>query len=163
MATRIVAPGGAPTHPQPAGSTQREHPAPAAAILYEHSDGRRAVALTPVHADFATDDPDWHRAGPVDILRLGHQDASAERYTFEQYQIILETIAGRAATLNNVLLLLQSNQDARQGSVLTDAAQHLAEDIGVIADGANGFVVHRSAEDWHYGPNFAHAGKAGAA
>ncbi|WP_326538479.1 hypothetical protein [Pseudorhodoferax sp.] len=101
-------------------------------------------------------------AGP-DHSRLGDQSASTEGYTVEQYRIILETIAGRAATLNNVLMFLQSNMDAWQGSVLTDAAQAIVEGIGAMADGAIGGEVLGSAEDWHYGPNFTRAGKAGAA
>lgn len=38
------------------------------AILYEHADGRRAVVSANRVATFAIDNPDWHRAGPVEIV-----------------------------------------------------------------------------------------------
>lgn len=38
------------------------------AILYEHADGRRAVVSANRLATFAIDNPDWHRAGPVEIV-----------------------------------------------------------------------------------------------
>ena len=40
------------------------------AVLFEHSDGRWAVAASADSATFTRDDPDWHRAGPVDINAL---------------------------------------------------------------------------------------------
>lgn len=43
-------------------------PTPPAAILYEHADGRRAVVSANRLATFAIDNPDWHRAGPVEIV-----------------------------------------------------------------------------------------------
>jgi hypothetical protein len=38
------------------------------AILYEHEDGRYAVAASAEAATFATGDPKWHRVGPVEIV-----------------------------------------------------------------------------------------------
>lgn len=40
-------------------------------ILYQHSDGRTALVDSPEQADFAVGDPEWHRVGPVDIVRMG--------------------------------------------------------------------------------------------
>lgn len=40
------------------------------AVLYEHHDGRRAVATSADAANFTRDDPGWHRAGPVDVSAL---------------------------------------------------------------------------------------------
>lgn len=36
-------------------------------LLYEHDDGRHAVASTAEAATFAHGDPAWHRVGPVAI------------------------------------------------------------------------------------------------
>jgi hypothetical protein len=36
------------------------------AILYEHEDGRHAIAPTAEAATFTAGDPKWHRVGPVD-------------------------------------------------------------------------------------------------
>lgn len=41
--------------------------APAGAILYEHEDGRYAVAASPGAATFTNGDPKWHRVGPVEV------------------------------------------------------------------------------------------------
>lgn len=40
------------------------------AVLYEHSDGRRAAAASAEAATFTHDDPSWYRAGPVDVSAL---------------------------------------------------------------------------------------------
>ena len=37
------------------------------AILYEHEDGRHAVAPSAEAATFAHGDPKWHRVGPVAV------------------------------------------------------------------------------------------------
>lgn len=42
-------------------------PEPRAALLYEHDDGRYAVALSAEEAHFTRDDPAWHRVGPVTV------------------------------------------------------------------------------------------------
>lgn len=39
------------------------------AMLYEHEDGRYAVAESAELAIFAADDPKWHRVGPVEIVK----------------------------------------------------------------------------------------------
>ncbi|MEJ0004413.1 MAG: DUF3850 domain-containing protein [Pararobbsia sp.] len=44
------------------------HPAELTALLYEHDDGRYAVALTAELAEFAIGVPAWHRVGPVDVF-----------------------------------------------------------------------------------------------
>lgn len=36
-------------------------------LLYEHNDGRHAVAPSAEAATFAKDDPAWHRVGPVEV------------------------------------------------------------------------------------------------
>lgn len=41
--------------------------APIDMVLFEHEDGRHAVALTPESAKFSRDDPKWHRVGPVSL------------------------------------------------------------------------------------------------
>lgn len=42
-------------------------PEPRAALLYEHDDGRYAVAPSAEEAHFTRDDPAWHRVGPVTV------------------------------------------------------------------------------------------------
>lgn len=44
-----------------------DKPKAADAILYEHEDGRYAVAASPEAATFAAGDPKWHRVGPAEI------------------------------------------------------------------------------------------------
>ncbi len=41
------------------------------ALLYEHDDGRYAVAMLPEHATFAQGVPAWHRVGPVAVYGQG--------------------------------------------------------------------------------------------
>lgn len=40
-------------------------------LLYEHDDGRHAVAPSAEAATFAKGDPAWHRVGPVDVPTTG--------------------------------------------------------------------------------------------
>ncbi|MGE0806356.1 MAG: hypothetical protein AB7L76_12465 [Burkholderiaceae bacterium] len=51
-------------------------------ILYEHDDGRYAVADSAALADFCVGEPAWHRLGPVDIVRRkdGQPSQAAPRY-----------------------------------------------------------------------------------
>ncbi|QRF55347.1 hypothetical protein [Variovorax paradoxus] len=42
----------------------------AEALLFEHEDGRYAVAMGPESPDFALCNPKWHRLGPVDVSAL---------------------------------------------------------------------------------------------
>lgn len=43
------------------------HPEPREALLYEHDDGRYAVAPSAEDAHFTRDEPAWHRLGPVAV------------------------------------------------------------------------------------------------
>ena len=52
------------------------------AILYEHEDGRHAVAATAEAATFAAGDPKWHRVGPVDVSHFAHIPDQQGRETF---------------------------------------------------------------------------------
>lgn len=61
------------TMPMP-GTTDADSPASSArlaAVLFEHDDGRYRVAGSAEDADFARNDPAWHRVGPVDVSALG--------------------------------------------------------------------------------------------
>lgn len=84
--------------------------------------------------------------------------------TREQLLIVLESVAGRAYTVNRLLMQLQaSGRFSYEAEVMLDAAQQAACTLGAMADAASGANIIGSADEWHYGPNFAAAGKAGAA
>lgn len=46
-----------------------------AATLFEHDDGRYAVAPGTESPAFTRNDPAWHRVGPVDVSALATPDA----------------------------------------------------------------------------------------
>ncbi|MFZ3120052.1 MAG: hypothetical protein WA159_17260 [Variovorax sp.] len=99
-------------------------------------------------------------------VEIDHAPASgiapAEGLNAAQCQLILETITGRARTLESLLMLLQDHdlEDAYQQAVLIDAAAALATMIGAMADDATGGAIHGDAHYWNYGPDFATTGKA---
>lgn len=80
--------------------------------------------------------------------------------TAEQYRLILEVIAGRMATLHQ--LIIQANavtNDEFLRGVCGDSAEALANYLGAMADEALGGEIIGDANHWNYGPNFATAGK----
>lgn len=86
-------------------------------------------------------------------------------FNAKQLALILETIAGKARTLQQMLMLLQGAtiEDEYAQSVCIDAATDLATAIGAIADEAIGGCVIGNAACWHFGPNFDGTEKAVAA
>lgn len=86
-----------------------------------------------------------------------------EAFTVEQYRRVCETIAGRAATLCDLLRMLQGSGaiDDWEASIHLDAAAIVAVGIGAMADEATGpgGDVLGDWSRWNYGPNFADAGK----
>lgn len=78
--------------------------------------------------------------------------------TAAQLELVLENIAGQAATLCDLIRLVQSG--AEGADVATDAALIAAVSIGQKADAAVGSSIIGDAHEWHYGPNFTNAGKA---
>ena len=78
--------------------------------------------------------------------------------TATQLRLVLETIAGRSNTLNNLLMHARSEGDKYGTAVMIDAAQAIATQIGAMADTAIGGDIIGMAERWNYGPNFTHAG-----
>lgn len=82
--------------------------------------------------------------------------------TVVQLEHVLETVAGRTRTLQQVLMMLQgtSIEDEYHRSVCIDAAEAMATAIGAMADEATGGGVIGDADSWQYGPNFADEGKA---
>lgn len=88
----------------------------------------------------------------------------AEGLTVAQFETVLEVIAGRTATLHRLVMLSNDPcQDEFVRDVCGDAAEALATAIGAMADDAVGGQIIGNANRWHYGPNFADAGKGGAA
>lgn len=92
------------------------------------------------------------------------QPTAAEGYTREQLSMALEVIAGRTATLNRLLMMVQGGTPvSHECSVILDAAQAMAETIGAMADTASGAGIVGSHDAWNFGTEFADLGKADAA
>ena len=84
-------------------------------------------------------------------------------YTHAQLRMVLEFVAGTACTLNCILMMAQTTEEEWECSRLVDAAQAITQQIGSVADEAVGCTVIGDSARWNFGPNFAKAGKAGAA
>lgn len=77
-----------------------------------------------------------------------------------QSRLVLQTIAGQAATLNQLLMRVQEycSQLDPNAAVQLDAAQLIAQTIGGLADSASGEEIIGSPERWHFGEGFATIG-----
>lgn len=95
------------------------------------------------------------------IRRVG--DPANGPYNELQLRSVLEHVAGVALTLDRVLMSAGTAEEGWDTNVLIDAAQHLARQVGAMADSAIGGQIYGTSETWLYGPNFAAEGKAGAA
>lgn len=95
------------------------------------------------------------------IRRAG--EASNASYTTQQFRSILTEIASVALSLDRVLMIAQQAEEGYDTNVLLDTAEVLARQLGGMADSAIGGQIYGTFETWHYGPNFADPGKAGAA
>ena len=68
----------------------------AEALLFEHEDGRYAVAMGPESPDFALCNPKWHRLGPVDVSALStNAGEAAEAQPPIELRGVAETLAGQ--------------------------------------------------------------------
>lgn len=78
-----------------------------------------------------------------------------------QMRIVLETIAVRTDTLNQLLAVAQGrfHDDVYALSICLDAAQIVATGIGALADVASGGENVGNANHWNYGPDFDSLGK----
>ncbi|MFT4265713.1 MAG: hypothetical protein QM586_00595 [Xenophilus sp.] len=78
----------------------------------------------------------------------------------DQFEAVCETIAGRAETLHQLIMLSNSTcHDDFVRGVCADAADALVLAIGAMADGAIGGGIIGGANRWFYGPSFADLGK----
>lgn len=74
-------------------------------ILYEHDDGRYRVAVSPDLADFASNDPAWHRAGPVDISMACQADTTnADPAEVKDRRDLANDAAGQIEALTDMLV-----------------------------------------------------------
>ena len=90
--------------------------------------------------------------------------AAVPGLTLKQCICVLETIAGRMATLHELLLLAMQETDIPGDAYsMLAAAEFMAEAVGAMADGAVGGSVLGSADRWRYGPNFGAKAEGGAA
>lgn len=97
-------------------------------------------------------------------IQTGTSVPSPEGLNREQLKRVLEAIACRMGTLEELLMLLQQRAPADWTSgVILDAAQQAATAVGGMADAAIGGDVSGDMNHWLYGPNFADAGREGGA
>lgn len=116
-----------------------------------------AIASAPSRATEQTDSP---TAGLVAMAA----DVTDGGYTRAQLIEVLEHLAGRASTLSRLLMCVQSQATLEwEVTVMVDAAQTMANDIGATADRMSGSMICGDIDHWTFGPNFAALGKAGAA
>lgn len=85
---------------------------------------------------------------------------TAPTYTPEQYRLVLESIADRAATLHQLTTIANGAYEQFVRDVCASAAVALAASIGAMADEASGAGVIGDANRWLCGPNFNDAGEA---
>ena len=71
-----------------------------------------------------------------------------------QQAVALQVIAGRMATLNDLLMMAQGYITDAETAVLIDAVQSMAEAIGAMADDATGGDVRGDMHRWLYGNLF---------
>lgn len=81
-------------------------------------------------------------------------------FTVEQYKLVLETIAGRAQTLFQLLAHAEGGELDEASRIMIDAGMVIATNIGAMADTATGSGIMGNHEDWNFGLNFARLGKA---
>lgn len=105
------------------------------------------------------------QATAIDAAQAGGKAAVAptKSLTAAQLESVLAHIAGRALLLRSLLIHASATDDRTTCLLSQQAAEALAEEIGALADDAIGGDVAGDFHSWHYGPNFADAGKAGAA
>lgn len=78
--------------------------------------------------------------------------------TIEQYKMVLETAAGKLATLEQVLNRASISEEADLRHHL-EVAETITAYIGGMVDSAVGGEMIGDADYWNYGPAFAAAGK----
>ena len=81
----------------------------------------------------------------------------------KQLNVVLEVVTGYALTLNRLLMGAQQTSDIQELAETLDAAVIITSTIGAIADSSSGAGIYGDHDYWHFGPNFATQGKAGAA
>lgn len=85
---------------------------------------------------------------------------TAEGYSAEQLKSILEIVAGRTRTLQQLLMLALGDDEPCMQSVTLDAACIIATSIGAMTDTAVGEAIIGGHDTWNYGPLFSNAGTA---
>ena len=89
--------------------------------------------------------------------------AAVPGLTPAQFCCVLETIAGRMATLHDLLqLAMQETHIPAAAYFMLAAAEFMAEAVGAMADDAVGGMVLGRADRWRYGPRFAAKAEGGA-
>lgn len=83
---------------------------------------------------------------------------AALRFNRAQLHMLLEQVAGQAATLNDILVMAQCSQEECERERLINAAQVMAQNLGSFADHATGEGVLGGIGRWQCGPAFEQEG-----
>ncbi|RYF52806.1 MAG: hypothetical protein EOO27_27725 [Comamonadaceae bacterium] len=86
--------------------------------------------------------------------------AEREGYTPEQMRAVLEFVACKASTLEDLLIVAAETTSVGPTLTLIHSAQNLTQFIGAASDRAAGEGVLGDFEDWAHGPNFPRKGGA---
>ncbi|APR39986.1 hypothetical protein [Paraburkholderia sp. SOS3] len=70
------------------------------AVLYDHEDGRYAVAPSDEAATFTIGDPKWHRAGPVTLQGFASPVVGFSEATDDPANIVAKWIKSRGTSMN---------------------------------------------------------------
>jgi len=99
------------------------------------------------------------------IRRVGADDEYDGPCSLTKSQLLMamETAAGDLDTINQLLMQAQAEQDDASAWLFVNAAQALTRHCGGMVDAAAGESILGGHDRWNFGPNFATAGKAGAA
>ncbi|MBN9425873.1 MAG: hypothetical protein J0H09_05145 [Burkholderiales bacterium] len=108
-------------------------------LLFEHDDGRYAVADTAALADFCCNDPAWHRLGPIAIVRRadeGPRQAAPgiDGETFRQISFLFHEVASSAAHADEVCYYMAHIESLGHAEAVIATLRGLIERMGWLAD-----------------------------
>lgn len=102
-------------------------------------------------------------APPIRRMEEESEITGRSALTRKQLLCVLEAAASELSTVENILILAQTEKEPFALAGLIDAAQALTTHCGGMVDSAAGGTVIGDHDRWNFGPNFADLGKVGAA